>query len=285
MFERFTEKARRVIFFARYEASHYGSPEINTEHLLLGLVREDKDLWRWFPKTNLESIRQRVDEHSLKQPSIPTNVDLPLSGDTRRVLKYAAEEADRLAHKHIGTEHLLLGLLDEEGGFAAVLLREGGADAEKIRLKLDEMVQQQSMPPISRSIGGPGYRRASAGTIEIHGIHRSAERVRDAVQRCRMNNWHWEKRSWTNADIAIEKKTGKVSFNLSLAKDAENFELVRKGWRRDRCFVCGWELFESQEEADHSTGYTNGRNWLCTECYTKFWERPDFFSSSYSDIT
>ena len=52
MFERFTEKARRTIFFARYEASQYGSPEIDTEHLLLGLLRENKALHRWLPKTN-----------------------------------------------------------------------------------------------------------------------------------------------------------------------------------------------------------------------------------------
>src|SRR5579863_4532535 len=274
MFERYTEKARRVIFFARYEASHYGSEEINTEHLLLGLVREDRMLCRRCLKTNLESIRHRVDEHSPNRPSTPTNVDLPLSSDARRALKYAAEEADRLAHKHIGTEHLLLGLLDEEGGFAAVVLREGGADAEKIRPKLDELVQQ-SRPPISRSIGGPGYKSASGGTVEVHGIHRNAERIRDAVQRCGRYNWHWEKRSWTNIDIAIEKKTGKASFNLSLAKDAEKFELVRGGWKKDRCFVCGWELFESQDDADRNTGYSNGHYWLCTECYTKFWERPD----------
>ena len=287
MFERYTEKARRVIFFARYEASHYGSTEIDTEHLLLGLMRENKALYRWLPKTDLQTIRQRIDEHSPKQPSIPTNVDLPLSSDGKRVLKHAADEADRLSHRHIGTEHLLLGLLDEEGCFAAMLLRDGGADAESIRLQVGEMAKQQSAPRIHKSIGGPGYGTASAEAVEIHGVHRNAERVRDAVQRCRMYNWHWDKRSWTNADIAIAKKTGKVSFNLSLARDTENCELVKNGWTRDHCFICRWELFESQneEDADHGTGYTNGHDWLCTECYTKFWERPDFFSSSYSDIT
>ena len=108
MFERYTEKARRVIFFGRYEASHYGSPEIDTEHLLLGLLREDKTLHHWFPKTNHEIIRHRIDEHSPKRPSSATNVDLPLSEPAKRVLKHAAEEAERLANRHIGTEHLLL---------------------------------------------------------------------------------------------------------------------------------------------------------------------------------
>jgi hypothetical protein len=286
MFERYTEKARRVIFFARYEASHYGSPEIDTEHLLLGLIREHKGIYRWLPKTDLETIRQRVDEHSPMRTSIPTNVDLPLSGDAKRVLKYAADEADRLSDRNIGTEHLFLGLLDEEGCFAAMLLRDGGADAANIRLELGEF-KQQSMSSIHKPIGGPRYGSASGGTIEIHGVHRNAERVRDAVQRCRVYNYHWDKRSWTNVDIVIARKTGKVSFNLRLAEDAENFEFVKGGWKKDHCFICRWELFQSQNEddTDHGTGYTNGHDWLCTECYTKFWERPDFFSSSYSDIT
>jgi Clp amino terminal domain, pathogenicity island component len=56
MFERYSEKARRVIFFSRYEASQFGSPKIDTEHLLLGLIREDKALYRWLPRTDLQTI-------------------------------------------------------------------------------------------------------------------------------------------------------------------------------------------------------------------------------------
>ena len=112
-----------------------------------------------------------------------------------------------------------------------------------------------------------------------------SDRVRESVQRCRMNNFHWDKRPWTKADIVIARKTGKVSFDLSLAADSANFELVKGGWKKDHCFICRWELFESQTDADHGTGYTNGHDWLCTECYAKFWEGPDLFASSYSDIT
>jgi hypothetical protein len=286
MFERYTEKARRVIFFARYEASHHGSPEIDTEDLLLGLLRESKSLHRWLPKTDLAAIRQRVHEHSAKGPWIATNVDLPLGKVAKRVLRHAADEADRLSHKHIGTEHLFLGLLDEEDCFAAKLLREGGADAASIRVQLAESSEKQSMPGIYESIRTQNSSHIG-GAIIIHGVARSAGRVRDIVQHCRMFNWHWDRRSWTNADIVIEKKTGKVSFDLRLVAASANFELVKGGWKKDRCFICRWELFESQNEADadHATGYTNGQYWLCTECYAKFWERPDFFASPYSDIT
>lgn len=288
MFERYTEKARRVIFFARYEASQYGSPKIDTEHLLLGLLREDKSLHRWLPKTGPETIRQQVDDHSPKRPSTSTAVDLPLTEAAKRVLKCAEREADRLNDKHIGTEHLLLALLADTDSLAAKLLHEAGADAAALRKHFAE----QSQPPKPWSFQRASYRdwgfRAISGeTVEIHGSRWNVDYVHDAVRLCRAYNWHWHKAAWTPRDIAIHRKTGCVSFDLALAADSENFALVKGGWKKDHCFICRWELFESQNaaDADHGTGYTNGHDWLCMECYTKFWERPDFFASAYSDIT
>ena len=135
MFERYTEKARRVVFFARYEASQFGSPYIETEHLLLGLLREDKALSNRFLRshTSLESIRKQIEAHTTVRETVSTSVDLPLSSESKRVLAYAAEEAERLSHKHIGTEHLLLGLLKEETCFAAEILHERGLRLSVIR--------------------------------------------------------------------------------------------------------------------------------------------------------
>src|SRR3974390_1135359 len=114
MFERYTEKPRRVIFFARYEASQYGSPYIESEHLLLGLLREDKALsFRTLPSGAGEMIREVIDARAPKGKSIPTSVDLPLTGQSKNALNAAADEADALGHRYIGTEHLLLGLLRE----------------------------------------------------------------------------------------------------------------------------------------------------------------------------
>src|ERR1700749_3026185 len=106
MFERYTEKARRVIFFARYEASQFGSPYIETEYLLLGLLREDKALTNRFMRSpsTVESIRREIEKHTTIREKISTSVDLPLSDECKRVLSYAAEEAERLGHKQIGTE-------------------------------------------------------------------------------------------------------------------------------------------------------------------------------------
>jgi len=138
MFERYTEKARRVIFFARYEASEFGAPGIETEHLLLGLLREDDALTQRFLSSlsSVDSIRQSVRAVTPARPKISTSVDLPLSHESKRVLAYAAEEADKLKHRHVGTEHLLLGLLREETFLAATLLRERGISNKSVREEL-----------------------------------------------------------------------------------------------------------------------------------------------------
>lgn len=142
MFERYTEKARRVIFFARYEASQFGAPAIEPEHLLLGLMREDKTLTgRFFPRAqvSIESIRKEIEGRTLLREKISTSVELPLAPETKRVLGYAHEESDRLQHRHIGTEHLLLGLLREERSMAAEILYERGLRLAAVR---DEITRQ-----------------------------------------------------------------------------------------------------------------------------------------------
>jgi ATP-dependent Clp protease ATP-binding subunit ClpC len=104
MFERYTEKARRAIFFARYEASQYGSPCIETEHLLLGLMREDRALAKAFLRTPIESIREEIESHITIRERFPPSVEVPFSLECRRVLNYATEEGQRLGDKHVGTE-------------------------------------------------------------------------------------------------------------------------------------------------------------------------------------
>src|SRR6476661_8148204 len=149
MFERYTEKARRVIFFARYEASQFGSPYIETEHLLLGLLREDKALTNRFLRGHgeVEAIRKQVEDHTTVREKVSTSVDLPLSEEAKRVLIHAAEEAERLSHKHIGTEHLLLGLLRGETSFAAEILHERGLRLSQVR----EEIARQSSEKMSTS--------------------------------------------------------------------------------------------------------------------------------------
>src|SRR5919109_2557634 len=138
VFERYTEKARRVIFFARYEASQYGSPYIETEHLLLGLMREDKALANRFLRQqgSIESIRKEIEARITIRERISTSVEVPLSAECKRILNMAAEEAERLGHKHVGTEHLLLGILREEKCFGSEILMERGLRLSTLREEL-----------------------------------------------------------------------------------------------------------------------------------------------------
>jgi ATP-dependent Clp protease ATP-binding subunit ClpC len=138
MFERFTEKARRVLFFARYYADKYGTAYIETEHLLLGLLREDTALEKtYFGQGNVEAvIRAEIEQHITRRERISTFVEAPLTGESRGALLLAAEESERLGHHHVGTEHVLLGLLRTEGSFAARLLQARGLTVVAVRERL-----------------------------------------------------------------------------------------------------------------------------------------------------
>jgi len=148
MFERYTEKARRVIFFARYEASQYGSPSIETEHLLLGLMREDKGLTNRFLRSHssIDSIKKEIEGRTVIREKVSTSIDLPLSAECKRILAYSADEAERLRHRHIGTEHLLLGILREDKCLAAEILHERGL---KLNLIREELGKTQADKPSS----------------------------------------------------------------------------------------------------------------------------------------
>src|SRR6266508_999258 len=147
MFERYTERARRVIFFARYEASQLGSNSIETEHLLLGLIREGKGLTsRIFSKSHLsmESIRKDIEGRALYRDKVSTSVDIPLSGESKRVLGYASEEAERMLHNYIGTEHILLGLMREEKSVAAGILGEKGMRLNSVREEIVQLLHEKA---------------------------------------------------------------------------------------------------------------------------------------------
>ena len=156
MFERYTESARRSLFFARYEATQLGAIAIETEHLLLGLTRETKGVVALIlaqAHVSLEGVRAEVEGRSVFRERISVSVEIPISNQTQRALRAAAEEADALGRRYIGTEHLLLGLLREDQSLAASVLMGHGLlldEARKAVAKFD------AEPPISpsRPVGG-----------------------------------------------------------------------------------------------------------------------------------
>jgi Clp amino terminal domain, pathogenicity island component/NTF2 fold immunity protein len=185
MFERYTERARRVIFFARYEASHFGSTIIETEHFLLGLIREDWNLTHRFLRnhSSIESIRKEIEGRTTIREKVSTAIDLPMSNECKRILAYAAEEAERLNHRHIGTEHMLLGILREEKCVAAEILQQVGLRLNAIR----EELARYSMPlepPIVPHEMGPLFSSLHDPVLPKSGVVPDAEtakRIAEAV--------------------------------------------------------------------------------------------------------
>jgi ornithine carbamoyltransferase len=141
MWQRFTERARRVVFFAQEEAARLGENYVGTEHLLLGLVREsDSVAARILDRLGVSLSRIRADvERQVTRGHGNLGQDMQLTPRAKRVIDLAYEEARRLNNNYIGTEHILLGLVREGDGLAARVLIKLGADLERTRARVDEM--------------------------------------------------------------------------------------------------------------------------------------------------
>ncbi len=200
MFERYTERARRVLFFARYEATELGSPAIETEHLLLGLAREGKGLTsRVFARAqvSLESLRHEIEGGAAAREHAATPVEIPFGAEAKRVLAFAAEEAERLRHGYIGTEHLLLGLLREEGSVAATILAARGLRLPAVRDDIVRLLGERPSAPASRARETPLLSEFSRDLTEaasrnqldpLVGREREVERVQQVLCRRTKNN-------------------------------------------------------------------------------------------------
>ncbi len=143
MFNRFTERARKVIVYAKEEARRFNHDYIGTEHLLLGLIREGEGVAAAVLQKlglDLETIRLEVEK--LVQPGPQTQVmgDIPFTPRSKKALELSAEEARALGHNYIGTEHLLLGLVKEGEGMAYRVLLNLGLDLGKLRNEVMELL-------------------------------------------------------------------------------------------------------------------------------------------------
>jgi ATP-dependent Clp protease ATP-binding subunit ClpC len=170
MFERYTEKARRVIFFARYEASVLGAHSIDSSHMLLGLLREDRELFLKLLHYDSELLLNAAGLMGLKPSGekVSTSVDLPFTTEAKRVLVFAAEEAESMGDPHVGTGHVLLGLLREPGS-ARDLLAARGLELTAARKSVAEKERVPVMAPANRQIVGnlrTDFRAAMAGRLK-----------------------------------------------------------------------------------------------------------------------
>jgi len=143
MFNRFTERARKVIILAKEEARRFNHDYIGTEHLLLGLIREGEGVAAAVLQKmglSLDSIRLEIEK--LVQPGPSTQIigDIPFTPRSKKCLELAAEEARSLGHNYIGTEHLLLGLVKEGEGVAAQILLNFGLDLNRLRSEIMDIL-------------------------------------------------------------------------------------------------------------------------------------------------
>jgi hypothetical protein len=145
MFERYTEKARLAIFFARYEASTFGSPYIETVHMLLGLLRECKIVRGWLKPDAVEALREKLRSELGNRAVIATSVDLPLGHEAKRMLAFGAEEAELLRHRHIDCGPLFAGLLRMPPSAVHVFLLEQAGDLNQLLQKVRDSLGEYSV--------------------------------------------------------------------------------------------------------------------------------------------
>lgn len=156
-FEKFTERARKVLSLSQEEAQRFNHNYIGTEHILLGLVREGEGVAAKVLANlgvDLEKVRSAV-EYIIGRGEKSVGQDIGLTPRAKRVIELAVDEARRLNHNYIGTEHLLLGLLREEEGVAAGVLESLGVSLDKVRAETVRLLNQ------SVSQGQPGSRTTS----------------------------------------------------------------------------------------------------------------------------
>jgi ATP-dependent Clp protease ATP-binding subunit ClpC len=154
MFDRYLDESKRAIFYARAEALSVNSPEIGTGHILLGLLREEKsDLERLLGlREHWDAFRSELGAKECCDKIANSANEIPLTNDSKKVLAYAAMEADSLRHAWIAPEHLLLALLREKSGPAFAMLTRAGLNVDGVRDKVrtNQRGWPLSKPPMPR---------------------------------------------------------------------------------------------------------------------------------------
>src|SRR5215218_3140702 len=172
MFERFTDRARRVIVLAQEEARYLDHNYIGTDHILLGLIHEGEGVAAQSLTqlgVSLEAVRAEVEETIGRGPEAPTG-HIPFTPRAKKVLELSLREALELGHSYIGTEHILLGLLREGQGIGAQVLVKLGAGRDQVRQVVvqllagyaggtppEQRAARSSRPPVSPVAAGPGF--------------------------------------------------------------------------------------------------------------------------------
>jgi len=198
MFEKYNEKARRALFFARYEASKLGSRVIESEHILLGILREGEEtVSELFRRLNVKpgEVRREIEGERVFVERISSTAELPLSEESKKTLAYASHEAESMLHNSVGSEHLLIGLLRVEACFAAKVLTQHGFDVYTVReevlsiVKEKEATQQKKELPFLTEYGRDLTALAAEGSFDpLIGRDTEVDRIIQVLSRRTKNN-------------------------------------------------------------------------------------------------
>ena len=146
MFEKYNEKARRALFFARYESSKLGSKVIESEHILLGVLREGEEIIKEiFARFNVkpDDIRREVEGDRVFVERVSSTQELPLSEESKKILAYASHEAESMMHPYVGTEHLLIGILRVDPCVAGRILMAHGFNLYGVREETIALIKER----------------------------------------------------------------------------------------------------------------------------------------------
>ncbi|MBI5369546.1 MAG: AAA family ATPase [Planctomycetes bacterium] len=170
MFDKFTDRARKVMGIARQEAQRFNHEYIGTEHILLGLVQEDAGIGAKALKNldvDLEKVRHEIEKLIPHGPPTVTMRQFPFTPRAKRVMELALEEACHLGHDYVGTEHLLLGLVRENEGVAAQVLLNLGMKLDELR---EEVLEILNVSPANAESLDPSQRNTHASALSIYGV-------------------------------------------------------------------------------------------------------------------
>jgi ATP-dependent Clp protease ATP-binding subunit ClpA len=240
MYERFTDRARKVMQLANQEAQRFNHEYIGTEHILLGLVKEGSGVAANVLKNldiDLRKIRLEVERIVQAGPDMLTTAQLPQTPRARKVIEYGTEEAFDLNHNYVGTEHLLLGLLCEHEGVAGQILMKLGLNLEDVRQEVFDTLAGGSAPRAA-------MRRSP--NAEVQNLHASDPRVRDLPAKVRQ------------AFEEVESQTGQLNEEMRAAVAEQEFE--RTAHFRDRADKLKTRIHTINRE--WHTWYTIDPAWL-----------------------
>ena len=244
MFERFTDRARRVVVVAQEEARILNHNYIGTEHLLLGLIRESEGVAAKALESlgiSLEAVRHQVEE-TIGQGQGPQQGHIPFTPRAKKVLELSLREAHQLGHNYIGTEHILLGLIREGEGVAAQVLVKLGADLNRVRQQVIQLLHgYQGKEPASSGAASGGLRRGR-GPYDVPACVKALESRLAAI----------EQRVGTGpATDDLDEQIAQVRQDKESAIDSQDFEQAGSLRDRERQLLADKTARHNQWEASH----------------------------------